>query len=134
MGTHAAIVVPTENSRLATYVHYDGYTDHMVPALLEAVARNGLNTVRELVKSGALDGGMRFFDSNINDIEFYRDTNQQPCDDVMPQWADYSYELLDQGLRIHGGSYEGRTEIPWLPPVVQGEVIVKQITQDQEVY
>lgn len=98
MGTHAGITVHTEDGLLATYVHYDGYPEHMVPELLLAIQNHGVEKVVEVVKSGALDGGMSGFDKDLDAITFYRDTSEKPCRELTPDYASYWYEITDDKL------------------------------------
>jgi hypothetical protein len=58
MSTHANIFVETEKDTfVGTYCHYDGYPEHMLPAL-SSISHDDL---RGIILVAGLAGGMRFF-------------------------------------------------------------------------
>ena len=70
-GTRSQIGVIKRNGKIeSTYMHYDGYPDHMLP-MIKRHYKNGKN-VDKLLKGG----GGRFLDS-IDNMEFYGDMRSQ---------------------------------------------------------
>jgi len=63
MGTHAQIGVKYHDGSInGTYVHYDGYPDHMTPALEQFVENFTTSGLTVAILSAAQHGGYRFFD------------------------------------------------------------------------
>lgn len=47
MGTRSVLAVPTGSTWRGRYCHWDGYPDHMLPALEAIVARDGVDLARK---------------------------------------------------------------------------------------
>jgi hypothetical protein len=63
MGTHAQIGIRHRDGSInGTYVHYDGYPDHMTPALEQFIQRFTTSGLTIAILRASERGGYRFFD------------------------------------------------------------------------
>jgi hypothetical protein len=49
MSTRSCVAIPQGDGWKGRYVHSDGYPDHMVPTLLDLIARKGVDRVRDVL-------------------------------------------------------------------------------------
>ena len=64
MGTHAQLGVRKQDGSITgCYIHYDGYPDHMIPAIKNYVDRFTTSGLVLLIASAQAGGGMRFFNA-----------------------------------------------------------------------
>ena len=79
MGTRAQLGVQYPDSSISgCYIHYDGYPDHMVPALKNYVQRYTMTGLVTIIAEAQAHGGMRYFNAPphretafLNDDEEY---------------------------------------------------------------
>ena len=68
MGTHAQLGVKQQDGSITgCYVHYDGYPEHMVPAIKNYVDNFTTSGLVLLIASAQAGGGMRFFNASHDD-------------------------------------------------------------------
>jgi len=68
MGTHAQLGVKRSNGEIiGCYVHYDGYPEHMKPAISEYIDRFTTSGLSLLILTAQGRGGMRAFNYCPND-------------------------------------------------------------------
>jgi len=76
MGTKAQIGVEMENGEiLGCYVHYDGYPDHMIPAIEDYIRRFSTTGLVLLISRAIRTGGIRSFNC---ETEGYSDKSEEP--------------------------------------------------------
>lgn len=90
MSTRAAILIPSdEGDWLAIYSHYDGYPEHMLPALANADpdAIRTAREIRQLHPNGEIDA---FTDPR---------TPARLAQPAIPEWAEHAYVLSPDGWK-----------------------------------
>ena len=94
MGTRAALFAQTEaGDWQMTYSHYDGYPQHMMPALRAADPQQVIDAgeIRQIAKDGTIE---KFPDARAPE------QTQTP---KWPNWADHAYVLTANGWKWANG-------------------------------
>ena len=107
MGTSCIIYVELDHSKyIGTYCHYDGYTEHMIPAL-DSVVYNLV--YGEILKAG-MKGGFRAFSPLDGSIEYLEDSIQcyaySPENDFRTYGAEYVYIKCADNTIKYRATYE----------------------------
>lgn len=103
MSTRSVLAYKHEDGEIyGTYVHFDGYPSHAIPAIQRRIDRGGIDGVKAWIDKGVAGGGFSSYD--------YETTyEEEPC-----KWAvnaqEYGYLLTDDGVRLWKGYnvYDGK--------------------------
>jgi|19_taG_2_1085344.scaffolds.fasta_scaffold17708_7 hypothetical protein len=91
MGTHAQLGVKHRDGSInGTYVHYDGYPDHMLPAIEKFIQRFTTSGLTVAILRASQSGGYRFFDSS-GDLTDNLLADDYPSKITAETWADDWY-------------------------------------------
>ena len=63
MSTRSVVAIPRGTGWIGTYVHFDGYPQHMMPALTAMIERDGIDTVIDTL---IIPGGWSLLNPNAN--------------------------------------------------------------------
>ena len=99
MSTHAQVGVKfSDNGQIiGTTVHYDGYPDHMMPALREYITMYTMTGLVTIIKEAQDAGGIRSFDARLEDIEMFEDSD---FDDVRLDETNWNESWGNQHLYL----------------------------------
>jgi len=91
MGTHAQIGIRHRDGSInGTYVHYDGYPDHMVPAIEKFIQRFTTSGLTIAILRASQTGGYRFFAADGDLTDNLLDDND-PSKITAETWEDDWY-------------------------------------------
>ena len=96
MSTRSVLAYKHEDGEIyGTYVRFDGYPSHAIPAIQSRIDREGLDGVKAWIDKGVEGGGFSSYD--------YETTyDEGPC-----KWEvdaqEYGYLLTDDGVRLWEG-------------------------------
>ena len=110
MSTHCAIGIEMEDGSITgCYVHYDGFEEHMVPAIESYIEKNTTTSLYILIARAQSKGGFRSFGEDndlLDDCEPYVITSDNWSDDHMGTYAwyliNYNTGLIDTTRRSYG--------------------------------
>jgi len=118
MGTHSVLGVKLPDGSISgCYVHYDGYEEHMVPAIKSYIKKNTTTALYVLIVKAAAVGGIRSFNSPSSGED--TDLKTDFLDDDIPyvidenNWKEdhcgtHAWYLVDYNTgRIHTRSKHG---------------------------
>ena len=117
MGTHSVIGVKTPDGKITgCYVHYDGYEDHMIPAIKDYISKFTTTGLFSTIANGQRLGGIRtFHGKGIHDevyrTEFFDDSpyvidENNFYDDHAVTYAWYLIDYNTGEIHVEGGDEE----------------------------
>jgi hypothetical protein len=139
MSTRSCVAIPQGDGWKGRYVHSDGYPEHMVPTLLDLIARKGVDRVRDVLINwnggwsfvGTYEGMTNYLGEDrahfVSDYGLAYSKKEQPMDswitseDSDALWIEYVYilgpksitvlESYDTGEKENATTHDGRAYV-----------------------
>jgi hypothetical protein len=118
MSTRSCVAIPQGDGWKGRYVHSDGYPDHMVPTLLDLIARKGVDRVRDVLINwnggwsfvGTYEGITNYLGEDrahfVSDYGLAYNKKEQPLtewitsEDNDALWIEYVYILGPKSITV----------------------------------
>lgn len=100
MSTRSVVGYERENGTVeGTYVHWDGYPEHMIPALTKRFEEIGFEGMKNWIDKGVEGQGF----SSVLDEKPYDDGNEAWLQPIDAQ--EYGYEVTSDGVKLVYSQY-----------------------------
>tara|TARA_Y100000310_G_C20473152_1_gene711084 strand:- start:450 stop:860 length:411 start_codon:yes stop_codon:yes gene_type:complete len=109
MSTHALLGLKHKDGKITgAYIHYDGYPEHMIGAIVDFVQKKSLTGLFLTLVQGQEAGGIRAFNarngttfSPHNDGPYIIDENTWDLDDINLPHYKYLVDIVDNTIEWH---------------------------------